>query len=46
MTTLDVGHAAIKNAMSPLEDIIGGNGAMYIMGKLPDGVDDRVSEAF
>lgn len=46
VTTLDVGRAAIRNAMSPLEDIIGGNGAMYIMGKLPDGVDDQVSEAF
>ncbi len=46
VTTLDVGRAAIKNAMSQLEDFIGGNGAMYIMGKLPDGVDDLVSEAF
>jgi hypothetical protein len=29
-----------------LEELCGGNGAMYIMGKLPDGVDDQVSEAF
>jgi len=44
--TLDVGRAAIRNAMSSLEDLIGGNGAMYIMGKLPNGVDDRVCEAY
>ena len=44
--TLDVGRAAIRNAMSSLEDLIGGNGAMYIMGKLPTGVNDRVCEAY
>lgn len=43
--TLDIGRAAIKKAMSSLEDVVGGNGAMYIMGKLPSGVDDRVSES-
>jgi aspartate/methionine/tyrosine aminotransferase len=42
--TLDAGRAAILGAMSSLEDVIGGNGAMYVMGKLPDGVDDQVSE--
>jgi len=46
VTTLDVGRAAIRKAMSSLEDLIGGNGAMYIMGKLPNGVDDRVCEAY
>jgi hypothetical protein len=43
--TWDVGHAAMKKAMSSLENIICGNGAMYIMGKLPDGVSTKVSEA-
>lgn len=42
--TLDVGRAAILDAMSSLEDVVGGNGAMYVMGKLPEGVDDQVSE--
>jgi aspartate/methionine/tyrosine aminotransferase len=41
--TLDIGRAAIIKAMSSLENCIGGNGAMYIMGQLPHGVDDRVS---
>jgi len=39
--TLDVGRAAILEAISGLEEIIGGDGAMYVMGKLPDGVDDQ-----
>ncbi|KAL3815485.1 hypothetical protein ACHAXA_000722 [Cyclostephanos tholiformis] len=39
--TLDVGRAAVLGAMSSLEDVVGGNGAMYVMGKLPDGVDDQ-----
>ena len=30
-------------ALSPLETVMGGTGAMYVMGKLPDGVDDQVS---
>lgn len=38
--TLDVGREAVLAAMSSLETIIGGSGAMYIMGKLPDGIDD------
>ena len=42
--TLDVGRAAILGAMSSLEDVVGGDGAMYVMGKLPDGVDDQVSD--
>lgn len=39
--TLDVGRAAILEAMGSLEEIMGGDGAMYVMGKLPDGVDDQ-----
>jgi len=39
--TLDVGRAAILEAMSSLEEIIGGDSAMYVMGKLPNGVDDQ-----
>ncbi|KAL9190413.1 hypothetical protein ACHAXT_007624 [Thalassiosira profunda] len=39
--TLDEGRAAILEAMSLLEEIIGGDGAMYVMGKLPDGADDQ-----
>jgi aspartate/methionine/tyrosine aminotransferase len=42
--TLDAGRAAILGAMSLLEDVVGGNGAMYVMGKLPGGVDDQVSK--
>jgi aspartate/methionine/tyrosine aminotransferase len=44
--TLDVGRAAILGALSSLEDVVGGNGAMYVMGKLPDGVNDQVSDTF
>ena len=40
--TLEVGREAILGAMSSLEEVIGGDGAMYVMGKLPDGVDDQV----
>lgn len=40
--TLDAGRRAILGALSSLEEVIGGNGAMYVMGKLPDGVDDQV----
>jgi hypothetical protein len=39
-----VGRAAIMGAMSTLEDVGGGSGAMYVMGKLPNGVDDQMSE--
>jgi len=37
---LSTGRQAILNALAPLERIIGGSGAMYVMGKLPDGLDD------
>ncbi len=40
--SLEVGRKVILEAMEPLEEIIGGNGAMYVMGKLPDGVNDQV----
>eukprot|EP00578_Thalassiosira_sp_NH16_P029833 CAMPEP_0181076388 /NCGR_PEP_ID=MMETSP1071-20121207/392_1 /TAXON_ID=35127 /ORGANISM="Thalassiosira sp., Strain NH16" /LENGTH=495 /DNA_ID=CAMNT_0023157565 /DNA_START=532 /DNA_END=2019 /DNA_ORIENTATION=- len=39
--TLDEGRAAILDSLSPLDEIIGGDGAMYVMGKLPGGLDDR-----
>ena len=40
--TLDAGRESILEAMAPLEIIMGGTGAMYIMGKLPSGLDDQV----
>jgi aspartate/methionine/tyrosine aminotransferase len=40
--TLNVGRKLILDAMSSMEEIIGGDGAMYVMGKLPDGEDDKV----
>jgi len=39
--TLDVGREAILDAISSLDETIGGNGAMYVMGKLPDGTGDK-----
>ena len=39
--TLDVGRKYIFEAMSSLDEIIGGNGAMYVMGKLPSGTNDQ-----
>jgi hypothetical protein len=44
--TLEVGRNAILEAMSSLEEIIGGSGAMYVMGKLPNSTDDKVSKFF
>eukprot|EP00559_Dactyliosolen_fragilissimus_P000001 CAMPEP_0184874028 /NCGR_PEP_ID=MMETSP0580-20130426/42166_1 /TAXON_ID=1118495 /ORGANISM="Dactyliosolen fragilissimus" /LENGTH=396 /DNA_ID=CAMNT_0027376993 /DNA_START=227 /DNA_END=1415 /DNA_ORIENTATION=+ len=43
VSTLDPGREAILNAIQPLQKIIGGSGAMYFMGKLPDGVSDEKS---
>ena len=43
--SLDAGRAAILEAVSSLEDVVGGDGAMYVMGKLPDGADDQVRDA-
>lgn len=42
--TLEVGRKAILEAMESLEEIIGGDGAMYVMGKLPNSTDDKVSK--
>jgi len=41
VATLDTGRTAILEALSPLEASFGGTGAMYIMAKLPDGMDDQ-----
>ena len=42
--TLDVGREAILDALGCLDEVIGGTGAMYVMGKLPHGNnDDKVS---
>jgi len=41
--TLNVGRRLILDAMSgSMEEIIGGDGAMYVMGKLPGRMDDKV----
>lgn len=40
--SLDTGRELIMDALSSLECCIGGTGAMYIMAKLPDGMDDMV----
>jgi Aspartate/tyrosine/aromatic aminotransferase len=40
--SLDGSRELILDAMSSLECCMGGTGAMYIMGKLPDGMDDLV----
>jgi len=39
--TLDGGREAILDALSPLDSIMGGSGAMYVMAKLPQGLNDR-----
>ena len=41
VTTLDTGRNAILSAMEPMEQIMGGSGAMYVMGKLKEGTDDQ-----
>jgi aromatic aminotransferase len=40
VATLKAGREAILSAVSPLEQIMGGSGAMYIMAKLPKGNND------
>ena len=42
VSTLDIGRKVILEALSPLETIMGGTGAMYVMAKLPEGMDDQV----
>lgn len=39
--TLEIGRKAILDAIGSLEEIIGGDGAMYVMGKLPNSIDDK-----
>jgi aspartate/methionine/tyrosine aminotransferase len=41
VSTLDVGRQAILEAISPMACIMGGTGAMYVMGKLPDKMNDQ-----
>ena len=46
VSTLDASRDAILDALSPLAEhtgspVMGGSGAMYVMAKLPDGLDDR-----
>ena len=40
VATLKVGREAVKQALSYLEQVIGGSGAMYFMAKLPFALDD------
>ena len=44
VSTLLPGRDAILAALEPLDKIVGGDGAMYVMGKLPSGLDDLVSD--
>lgn len=45
--TLKTGRDAILEALSPLEQVMGGSGAMYVMGKLPkDKNDDQAAARF
>lgn len=39
--TLETGRKAILDALGSLEQVMGGSGAMYAMGKLPEGTDDQ-----
>jgi len=39
--SLETGRHAILDALSSLEKVMGGSGAMYVMGKLPEGTDDQ-----
>lgn len=41
IATLDAGRRAILAAMAGMEQVMGGSGAMYVMGKLGDGIDDQ-----
>jgi aspartate/methionine/tyrosine aminotransferase len=41
IASLDEGRTAILDALSSLEMVMGGSGAMYVMGKLRDGTDDK-----
>jgi aspartate/methionine/tyrosine aminotransferase len=41
IASLDAGREAILDALSSLEMVMGGSGAMYVMGKLREGTDDK-----
>lgn len=41
VNSLETGRKAILDALSSLEHVMGGSGAMYVMGKLPEGTDDQ-----
>ena len=41
IASLETGRQAILDSLSSLEQVMGGSGAMYVMGKLPPGTDDR-----
>ena len=43
VATLETGKQAILQALTPLSEIIGGSGAMYVMGKLPLQDDEQVA---
>lgn len=45
VSSLTIGRQVILDALSPLNMTMGGSGAMYVMGKLPNGMDDQVSTA-
>ena len=38
--SLETGRKAVLDALSSLDQVMGGSGAMYVMGKLPEGIDD------
>eukprot|EP00593_Proboscia_inermis_P013612 CAMPEP_0171323746 /NCGR_PEP_ID=MMETSP0816-20121228/115766_1 /TAXON_ID=420281 /ORGANISM="Proboscia inermis, Strain CCAP1064/1" /LENGTH=460 /DNA_ID=CAMNT_0011822531 /DNA_START=208 /DNA_END=1591 /DNA_ORIENTATION=- len=40
--TLSPGRRAMQEALSNLPTVVGGSGAMYLMGELPSGVDDVI----
>lgn len=45
VATLEFGRKRILDALKPLSNVMGGSGAMYVMGKLPENIDDVVSLA-
>eukprot|EP00815_Leptocylindrus_aporus_P006068 CAMPEP_0116066356 /NCGR_PEP_ID=MMETSP0322-20121206/10327_1 /TAXON_ID=163516 /ORGANISM="Leptocylindrus danicus var. apora, Strain B651" /LENGTH=420 /DNA_ID=CAMNT_0003552881 /DNA_START=139 /DNA_END=1398 /DNA_ORIENTATION=+ len=40
VATLEFGRKRILDALKPLSNVMGGSGAMYVMGKLPENIDD------
>jgi aspartate/methionine/tyrosine aminotransferase len=44
VNTLETGRQAILEALAPLENVMGGTGAMYVMGKLPPQYSDKDEE--